>query len=205
MQNLAPLYLESYPGRDDTAPDGALHNLLHRIMRGEETQYERIALAHQALEYRFHVMTMGDKYVELMGLSPPKNQDCYDFDTRNLTTILGEQKYNNLWDLVTSHCDVLFPEPLPEQGRFFVKGLEYLVATIHHAGLSRETAVEKLNTLSKLMKLELDQETELMLLRDANLRSKRQKLFHAFGRAVRSLSPTKRNSLSPTKEGSGRR
>ena len=46
-------YLKSYPGNDDTGNDGALHNLLWRIINGEETDYKKIISAYRVVNYRF--------------------------------------------------------------------------------------------------------------------------------------------------------
>ena len=54
VSTLAVSYLGSYPGHDDTGPDGALHNLLRGIISGKETDYKDIVFAHQALKYRFN-------------------------------------------------------------------------------------------------------------------------------------------------------
>lgn len=193
VSDLASVYLESYMGQDDTGNDGALHRRLYRILGNEVTDYDEIQLAHQALQYRFNHMAMADRYLQLMGLPRPKDQTCCDYDIRKIDEDLGRANYVVGMEMFSGRT-ILFPRPIiEEQGQSFTKGQMYLVAAFHHAGISKDEAMEKLDALVSIVDQEVEQQKEVIK-QDPEVKSKRQKVYQTFGKVLGSMSPTKRRS-----------
>lgn len=193
VSKLASSYLDSYLGQDDTGDDGALHRRLYRIFEGQVTDYDEIRLAHQALEYRFNHMATADKYLELMGLPRPNDQTCCDYDIRKIEEDVGRVNYGEGMGMLLSRT-ILFPIPIVEErGRPFYKGQMYLVAAFHHAEISKAEMMEKLDALVSVVDEEVEQQKEVIK-QDPEVKSKRQKVYQAFGKALGSMSPTKRRS-----------
>ena len=136
---------------------------------------------------------MTDKYLDLMGLPRPKGESCYQYDVRKVRQDVGEAKFLGVWRLIVNHNKTLYPRPIVErQGWAFDKGIEYLIAAFHHANTTKDDVTKKLEDLVKVIDREVEEEKEIIK-RDPEIRSKRQKLYQAFGRVVGSISPTKRS------------
>ncbi|KAI4193030.1 MAG: hypothetical protein LQ350_008494, partial [Teloschistes chrysophthalmus] len=118
-------YLQSYRGFDDTGDDGSLHNLIRRIISGQEIDEAEPAWA--AIQYRMELMSTADYYLTYLQIPPPDDLQCCDFDTTGLITKMGEGKLYKIKRMVWDEHPMLFPGPIrDERGRPFRKGLEYL-------------------------------------------------------------------------------
>lgn len=193
-------YLNSYQGFDDVSDHGALHNTLRKIQAGQETDIDVVEWAHRALDYRMSLMSVADKYLQMMGIAAPKGQLCCEYDIYNVRKEVGEVKYSTINRLILDR-EILFPRPIEGQGRPFPKGEQYLVAAFHHAQIPKDIVVEKLDALVATLDQALEEEKE-MLKRDAEVRSKRRRLFQAFGVALENMSPSKRLSRGLSLTGS---
>ena len=188
-------YLESYKGHDDSADNGALHNLLRRIQSGQEEDIAEVEHAHKALEYRMSQMSIADRYLQLMEVPAPKGQQCHEYEINYKDYMdIGKEKYSQISELIWERI-VLFPMPVEDQGRPFHKPREYLVSAFHHAGTSKDDVIKKLDFLAASIDREVEQQKEIVK-HDPEVTSKRRKLFHAFGIALGNMSPSKRQSLS---------
>ncbi|KAL8880341.1 MAG: hypothetical protein Q9198_002230 [Flavoplaca austrocitrina] len=190
-------YLESYPGRTITGDDGALWNRINRIQLGEETNQDVIEYCLRCIQYRMEQMTAADRYLKMMAVPAPLNQECHEFDTKYIETKVGRDFYHEMTRLIFDR-QVLFPLPLgntpsSNQGRPFYKGHDYLVAAFYHAKMTKEAVVKKLDELVVSIN-QVFKEEEAMYKEEPELKSKRQKLFHAFGINLGSTSPWKRRS-----------
>ncbi|KAI4194388.1 MAG: hypothetical protein LQ350_007800, partial [Teloschistes chrysophthalmus] len=81
-------YLQSYRGFDDTGDDGSLHNLIRRIISGQEI--DEVEPAWAAIQYRMEQMSTADYYLTYLQIPPPDDLQCCDFDTTDLITKMGE-------------------------------------------------------------------------------------------------------------------
>lgn len=54
-------------------------------------------------------MSTADKYIELMGLPPPKDQQCHEFDTNKLINDINDGAYSEIFSLVFKR-KILFPK-----------------------------------------------------------------------------------------------
>ncbi len=192
VSNLAAEYLGSYRGFDDTSTDGALHNTLRRIQSGEVKDMNEVERAHTALEYRMTAMSTADKYAQMMDIPPPKGQLCCEYDTHYIMNEVGKDKFSTVFRLILDRR-ILFPDPTPNQGRFFAKGNHYLIAAFHHANTSKDIIVKKLDAPAATLDQALEQEKEVVK-RDPEVTTKRRKLFQSFGVDLGSISPSKRLS-----------
>ena len=184
-------YLNSYKGNDDAGNDLALHGAIHNIQAGLVGNVKIIEQTLRALEYRMSTMSMADKYLEDMVVPAPSNQSCFEFDVRNVSKKVGQDKYLSIIQMI---CDrkVLFPEPLEHQGRVFYKGHIYLVVAFHEANTSKAEVEEKLDALAEKVDEELELQKDIVK-RDPDVSAKRQKLFGSFG-FHGNISPVKRRS-----------
>ena len=189
---LATQYLESYRGNDDTGNDGGLHGRLFSILKGNEKDPLMLEEAHRVLQYRMEQISTADEYLESMGIPIPKGQLCCDYNTNVVLKEVGDDYYESVSSLIFER-KVLFPAPIPDQGRPFYKGHSYMIAAFHSAGISREEIINRLDNLAARLDEDLEYQREFAK-RDANLSSKRRKLFTALGVKLGNLSPIKRRS-----------
>lgn len=187
-------YLSSYQGFDDTGDDGPLHNLIQRIIRGQETGEMEIERAWNAIRYRMDQMALADTYLKAMDIARPLGKQCCEFDTQDLDEKSGGKKIMTIKRMIRDNFQSLFPSPTKDQGRPFYKGMEYVAAVLHYADLSKQQVEEKLSHLEKLVDRELVEEQKDHVKRDPEMSSKRQKLYRVFGKAMGSVSPSKRRS-----------
>lgn len=191
VSNLAASYLHSYKGFDDASDDLGLHNLLHRIIAGKEPDYDQITFAHRALEYRLGHTSMADKYLELLDLPAPQEQTCYEFDIRGLEKKMGSKAYDTSFRLFADRA-VLFPDPIvEEQGRPFYKGQDYMIAAFFHSGVDLQDFATMLDGLVAIVEQDIERRKKVIKA-DPEVRSTREKVYKAFGKAV--WSPKKRHS-----------
>ena len=190
VSELGAQYRASYKGFDESGQDGAMHNLVTRVMAGEVADLDTILKCQRSLDYRMNQMITADKYLEVMKIPKPHGQLCHEFNTKGIEQ--GIKNYDAMRAAVARH-EVLFPVPVSEQGRQFSKGRNYLIAAIHFANLDSKTTEQKLDTLAKWVGREVDYQKEIIK-RDPEVRSKRQKLFSTFGINLGNVSPAKRRS-----------
>lgn len=187
-------YLSSYKTFDDTGDDGALHNLIRRIISGHETDVTEVERAWNAIRYRMDQMALADTYLKAMGIGRPLGKQCCEFDTEDLAKKPGGNKIMIIKRMIRDNSKSLFPRPAEEQGRPFYKGMEYVAAGLHYADLSKQQVEEKLSHLQKLMDRDVVEAQKNHVKRDTEMSSKRQKLYQVFDKALRSVSPSKRRS-----------
>ena len=192
VSTLGAEYLNSFQGADDHSDHGGLHNTLKLIQSGQQRDMDIIEWAYRALDYRMTQMSTADKYLQMMGIAAPKGQLCCEYNTYNLKKEVGEVKPSTIYRLILDR-EVLFPYQIEGQGRPFPKGRQYLVAAFHHAQTPTDIVLEKLDTLVNTLDQALEREKEAVK-RDPEVRSKRRKLFQAFGVALEDMSPNKRRS-----------
>ena len=137
-------------------------------------------------------MSAADKYLQMIGTVAPKGQLCCEYDIYSVRKAVGEVKYSTMNRLILDR-DILFPRPIEGQGRPFPKGRQYLVAAFHHARIPKDIVVGKLDALVATLDQTLEENKE-MAKHDPEVRSKRRRLFQAFGVAVENMSPSKRLS-----------
>ena len=148
-------------------------------------------------------MSTADEYLRAMSVPPPFDQKCHEFQTYGLAEKIdkhaGAARYRAILNLIFERS-ILFPDPLFEQGHQFYKGPQYLVAAFYKAGLSRKEVIEKLDTLAATVIQEIEYKKDTIK-NDPEIKSKRRKLFRAFGIESGLISPKKRLSqgLSLTK------
>ncbi|KAL8830034.1 MAG: hypothetical protein Q9191_001673 [Dirinaria sp. TL-2023a] len=183
-------YLGTYSDYDDSGNDGPLHNLIRRIIAGQEKDEFEVERAWHAIKYRLHQMDMADRYLQALGISPPLGQRCCDFNTKSVAKVVGSQKYVYITKLIWD-CEILFPEATEQQGRPFWKCVHYLTAALHHAGLTLEEVDIRVKNLAKMVDMEVDGHRDLVK-RDPEIFSKRQKVFEIYGKVLRSVSPQRR-------------
>ena len=182
ISDLGSFYLRSYQGNDDTASDGAFHNQLRRVLRGQELDFSHSEMLRQ-LEYRLNQMLIADEYLMIMHIPAPNGQSCAEFQMYNYKythriSMYGE-RYQAVW-----RRRILFPRPVDEdQGRPFYKGLEYLAAAFEVAQLPIQAVDQKLDALIAGLDPMLDSHKEL-LLNDSSSISKRKRAYAAFGIAL---------------------
>ena len=187
-------YLSSYQTFDDTGDDGALHNLIKRIIRGQETDEMEVERAWKAIRYRMDQMALADTYLKAMGIARPLGKQCCEFDTEDIDEKPGGDKIMIIKRMIRDNFGSLFPRPAEEQGRPFYKGMEYIAAALHYADLSKHQVEEKLGHLEKLMDRDIVEGQKDHVKRQTEMSSKRQKLYQVFGKALGSISPSKRRS-----------
>jgi len=188
-------YLNSYTGFDDSGDDGALHNLLHRIIHGLETDEAQLERAWLNIRYRMDQMSIADRYVEALGIQPPLGQQCHEWDSYRHSykeKSKSDERYN-IKRMIFDDYGVLFSSPSEDQGRPFYKGIDYVVAAIQQSGLSKPQMQAKLKELEKLVDAEVEGQKDFVR-KDPEVSSKRQKLFQLYGKVLRSVSPSKRRS-----------
>ncbi|KAL8936160.1 MAG: hypothetical protein Q9216_005079, partial [Gyalolechia sp. 2 TL-2023] len=192
ISHLGGQYLQSYRGFEESGEDGALYNLITRIQHGEETNLEQLQKCQRSLDYRMNQMTAADDYLQKMAIPQPRGQSCHEFDTRGIVKGVGQSLYGaTLGAIMTQR--ILFPHPVEDQGRPFGKGPDYLVAAFYFAKLDKATVDVKLDDLAKIVRQEVEYQKDLIK-NLPEVRSKRQKLFRAFGIDIGNISPAKRHS-----------
>lgn len=189
--NLGTQYLASYGPADDSGADGGLSNTIQRIRSCDERDMVRVQRALTAIEYRMQTMATADRYLEIMQIEPPCGQRCFEYDARGLHCRVDLERYHALRDLLCAR-EILFPEPMEDQGQGFCKGFEYLIAAFIDADIAEDVVVRKVDALVGYLDGELEVEKEKVK-RDPDVVLKRRKLFHAFGR-LRDMSSADRNS-----------
>ena len=147
-----------------------------------------------------NLMSAADKYLQMMGIAAPKGQLCCEYSIYDVRKEVGEVKYSTINRLILDR-EILFPRPIEGQGRPFPKGRQYLVAAFHHAQIPKDIVVKKLDELVANLDQSLEQDKE-MLKHDPEVRSKRRRLFQAFGVALENMSPSKRLSRGLSLTGS---
>ena len=192
VSSIGAEYLSSHAGVDDSGDDGALHNTLRWILDGREIDIDRVEGAHKELQYRMTQMSTADRYVRMMDISSPKGQLCCEYDTKQNSKEIGEEQRSFLKRLIFDR-EILFPPPFEDQGRPLYKGMDYLIAALHHADIPRDVIVKKIDDLAATLDQTLEQEKEVVK-QDPEVSSKRRRLFHSFGVALESISPKKRRS-----------
>ena len=192
VSSIGAEYLRSQAGIDDSGDDGGLHNTLRWIRDGREVDIDRVEEAHKALEYRMTQMSTADGYVRTMDISAPKGQLCCEYNTKENGKEIGMEQTSFIERLIFDR-EILFPPSVEAQGRPFYKGMDYLVAALHHADIPRDLIVKKLDDLAATLDQALEQEKEVVK-QDPEVSSKRRRLFHSFGVALESISPKKRRS-----------
>ncbi|KAL8668278.1 MAG: hypothetical protein Q9168_007089 [Polycauliona sp. 1 TL-2023] len=205
VSHLGQQYLKSYQGRETTGDDGPLGNLINRIQLGEETDVEKMEYCLRCIRYRMEQMATADRYLKMMAVPLPLGQECHDYDTRRVVERVGRGRYNETIKLIFER-PVLFPSPMSDmpslnQGRPFYKGHDYLVAAFYLAKMTKTDTVSRLDQLVQSVQ-EVFVEEEEMYKQEPELKSKRQKLFHAFGINLGSTSPWKCRSRGQSLSGS---
>lgn len=193
VSSLAPEYLNSHRGHDESGDDGALHNTLRRILSGQEREQSKVERALRAVTYRMDQMSAADRYLEIMEVAAPDGLHCCELDSRKVIHAVPYEKYETIERLIFDRDKVLFPYPTFEQGRPFYKGNLYLIAAFHNAGISIDLVTRKLDALTATLNQDLELQKQIVE-RDPEVTDKRQKLFHAYG-ALRNMSPSQRQSL----------
>ncbi|KAL8847472.1 MAG: hypothetical protein Q9221_007498 [Calogaya cf. arnoldii] len=188
-------YLNSYRGFTNTGNDGALYNLINRIQLGEEKDQEAVEYCLRCIQYRMEHMATADRYLQMMAVPAPLGQACHEFDSKVFRRSSAWDR--EVVDLIFDR-EVLFPAPLNNmpalnQGRPFYKGVDYLDAAFFYAKIPRATIIEKLDNLAASVN-EVFEEEEERFKQVPELKSKRQKLYHAFRINPGSVSPWKRRS-----------
>ncbi len=203
MRKLGQEYLDSYEGFDDSGDDGALHNLIRRIIWGQETDEDQLEQALRNINYRMQQMSVADRYVEAMAIPPPLGQQCHEWDCYHhyYEERSGSDERYAIKRMIFDDYEVLFPSPVEEQGRPFYKGVDYVVAALQHANLSMSEIRAKLKELEKLVDAEVENLMQSVM-KDPEIVSKRQKLFGLYGKVLRSVSPSKRRSRGLSLTGS---
>ncbi|KAL8903134.1 MAG: hypothetical protein Q9207_004121 [Kuettlingeria erythrocarpa] len=189
---LGEQYLQSYRGFDNTGNDGALHNRINMIQQGEETDQEEVEQCLRQIQYRMDQMSTADDYLRLMDLPVPLGKACHEFDTRGIDDRIGVARYDEMFRLILDR-KILFPRPLEDQGRPFYKGVDYLVAAFYIANLKKSAVTEKLDHLVQCVSQEFEYKKAIYK-EVPEVKSKRQKLYRAYGIALGAISPTKRQS-----------
>ena len=200
VSSIGAEYLRSYAGIDDSGDDGGLHSTLRWILDGREIAIERVEETHKELEYRMSQMSTADRYLTMMDISTPKGQLCCEYDTKQNGQEIEKEKIFFIGRLIFDR-EILFPPPVKDQGRPFYKGMDYLIAALHHADIPTDVIVKKLNDLAATLDQALEQEKEVVK-QDPEVSSKRRRLFHSFGVALESISPKKRRSRGLSLTGS---
>ncbi len=137
-------------------------------------------------------MATADDYLRLMDIPLPLGKACHEFDTRNIDKTIGVDRYRGFFDLITDR-EILFPRPLQDQGYTFYKGVHYLIAAFCTANLTKSAVTEKLDHLVQCVSQGF--EYEKAIYKDVpEVKSKRQKLYRAYGIALGAISSTKRQS-----------
>ncbi len=192
-------YLDSYKVPQNTGNDGPLWNSINRIELGELTDRESVEKALRCIQYRMEQMATADRYLAMMGVPLPLDQECHEFDTRSFMREIERDRYREMIDLIFDR-ELLFPEPLNDsenpalnQGWPFYKGHEYVIAAFFYAKMSKSAVIEKLDMLQASVK-EVIEEEVAKFKQVPEIKWKRQKLFRVFGLDLGSISPQKRRS-----------
>jgi len=188
-------YLESFKGNDDTGENSPLHGLLYRILEGGKDSDEGLKHALRALQYRLTQTSMADEYLSIMDIPPLKSSSCYEYDVRSVCKEVDETEFSTIAQLIRDRT-VLFPMPVHDQGRAFSKPRDYIIAAFHHAKVSKDDVVQKLNQLTAILNEDVER-TKEALNQYPEIRSKRERLFHAFGERLKPVSPAERPSRGP--------
>ena len=143
---------------------------------------------YRALEYRMTQMSTADVYLRIMGLAPPKRQRCAEYDIKRNRTDIGKDERHFIERLIFDR-KVLFPRPVEGVGRPFYKGMDYLIAALHYAGIGRDEVVGKLNRLAAKLDEALEQQVEVVKW-DPEVMDKRQRLFGSFGMVLEDGMPS---------------
>jgi len=191
ISSLGTQYLASYGPASDSGTDGGLSNTIQRISSGDERDMARVQRALTAIEYRMQTMATADRYLSIMQIERPCGQRCYEYDARGLLGRVDLARYRVLKGLLCAR-EILFPEPMGDQGQGFCKGFEYLIAAFIDADMAVDVVVRKVDALVGVLDGELEVEMERVE-RDSDVALKRRNLFHAFGR-LRDMSPAERIS-----------
>ncbi|KAL8981669.1 MAG: hypothetical protein Q9205_003613 [Flavoplaca limonia] len=192
-------YLDSYNVPQNTGNDGSLWNRINRIHLGELTDRETVENVLRCIQYRMEQMTTADRYLAIMGVPPPMDQDCHEFDTKSFKRDIDSGRYREMIDLIFER-ELLFPPPMNDsgnpalnQGLPFYKGHHYVIAAFYYAKMSKSAVIEKLDLLEASVK-EVIEEEVAKYKQVPEIKSKRHKLFHVFGLDLGSISPLKRRS-----------
>ncbi|KAL8733587.1 MAG: hypothetical protein Q9166_001995 [cf. Caloplaca sp. 2 TL-2023] len=194
-------YLESYKGFDTSGNDNALHNLINRIQLGEENDPAVLDEVLRSLDYRMSQMATADEHLEAMEVPRPFDKRCHEFNIKGIQNKIGQDRFREMIDLIFERS-VLLPSPVEEQGRPFYKGHIYLVAAFYYADSSMDAMVAKLDTLAASITQDLEYHKAFIKEIPA-VKSKRQKLFQAFGISSGNVSPVKRRSRGLSLAGRG--
>ncbi|KAL9013486.1 MAG: hypothetical protein Q9173_001820 [Seirophora scorigena] len=184
-------YLASYPGDDEIADNGALHNHLNRVLRGDETRVEVVERCLRGVDYRMQQISFADDYLRLMAIPAPLGLQCHEFKTNRVPNIVGEGRYREMLELIFERN--LFPRPFEDQGRPFMKGHDYLIAAFHLANFTKSVMVDKLDALARRIKVTFDHERAIHK-EKSELEPKRRKVYKVFGINLGNMSPQKRRS-----------
>ena len=180
IADLGYFYLRSYQGNEDTAPDGAFHNQLRRVLRGQILHFSTSEMLRQ-LEYRLNQISTADEYLKSMQIPAPLGQSCAEFNMYRYKYSQGDSMYGERYQAVWRRRGIMFPQPVDQdQGRPFYKGLEYLAAAFEIAQISIEVVEQKLDALIAILDFILEPWREI-LLNDSSLISKRRRAYAAFG------------------------
>ncbi|KAL8847978.1 MAG: hypothetical protein Q9221_006994 [Calogaya cf. arnoldii] len=177
-------YLRTDPGGEDTANSGNLHYYIGRIISDEEKDQAIVEEQLRIIQFRMQQLDAADRYLEIIGIPAPNGLSYCEFDTRNVHSMVPHEKHEWIKDQIYEG-DLLFPHPTEEQGYQLTKGPRYLNIAFHSAKTGDGEIVEELNDLKEIIEAEVEQQ-KILLKRDPEVMSKRQKLFKAFNLGVMS-------------------
>lgn len=192
VSKLGDEYLACHGPRDDSDIDGGLQNAINLIQNGQIQDLDYVEWALRAIEYRMNIMVLADKYLKIMDIGAPRGLQCWEYNTNNLRDQIDTREYDKLHDMLKIH-EVLFPEPMDDQGQPFSKGHDYLIAAFDAAEILPNIVAGKITMLVEIVDAEVEDKKEEVK-RDPEIVLKRRKLFHSFGVALRDMSPVKRRS-----------
>ncbi|KAI4693617.1 uncharacterized protein J4E84_002190 [Alternaria hordeiaustralica] len=129
------LYLNSFPGRSNLAPNTGISGCIAEFLEGKfDDNDEALKIITKMVSYRNTLTRSATKLLTLAGIFKPNGLDCADFDFETFQESQDYKnkrgKYEHAFRQVARFDRVFFPPPDDEEGRPWVKPVQYVAAAL---------------------------------------------------------------------------
>jgi len=129
------LYLNSFPGRSNLAPNTGINGCITEFLEGKfDDNNEALDIITKMVSYRNTLTKRATELLTLADIPKPNGLDCADFDfetfRRSQACRNKEAKYEHAFRQVARFDTGFFPRPDKEEGRPFVKPVQYVAAAL---------------------------------------------------------------------------
>ena len=129
------VYLNSFPGRSNLAPNTGINGCITEFLEGKyDDNNEALEIITKMVSYRNTLTRTATELLTLAEIPKPNGLDCADFDfetfRRSQACRVNDAKYEHAFRQVARFDTGFFPRPDKEEGRPFVKPVQYVAAAL---------------------------------------------------------------------------